>query len=303
MSPVALAQKGDLIADIANLDVRHETTHYAIAGTSSDAKLLDYGRCLEYIYLEYARGFAQLTEADANDKRADAEANAKKNDKSLQAELMSGTVKGRFPVIIFSKPAEYDQFAAKYLPERLEHTRGVYLHSLKLLLIRDDSDSSQTYEVLFHEAFHQFAHRYVPYLPTWANEGLATYYGHARPTSTGLRFDKPAAWHFRNVQEAKTAKALIPLPELMAMDQAEFYDDEQVANLELTNRQLCYSQAYTLVSFMLSEPAGMSRLRDYLKDLAGAQSRAAEKSITQRHFDSKTLEAMSPLWLTFCQKH
>jgi hypothetical protein len=302
MSPDLLAQKADLGADMGALNVRHQTEHYAIAGTISDARLMEYGRCLEFIYREYATGFTRLASSPPSNDRSKETSTDKEGDATSSPDAKSDSHGGRFSVIIFSTPAEYDQFAARYLPEQLEHTRGVFLRTLKLLVIRDDPDSAQTYEVLFHEAFHQFANRFMPFIPTWANEGLATYYGHARPTTSGLRFDKSAHSHFQAVQEAKSAKALIPLARLMEMKQAEFYGDERVSNLDLTNRSLCYAQAYTFVSFMLSDQTGAARLRAYLKDLTDAKDSVAEQSITRRHFDAKTLDALTPHWLAYCQK-
>jgi hypothetical protein len=296
------AQKANLHADIDNLIVRHKTEHYALAGTISDARLLDYGRCLEYIYQEYARGFAKLTSNDGRKFHAEDASQTNEEKKDGQSSPVSGNFGDRFPVIIFANRDEYELFGAKYFPATLEHTRGVFLRSLKLLVIRDDSDSSQTYEALFHEAFHQFAHRFTPFIPTWANEGLATYYGHARPTTSGLRFDKPASSHFKVVQEARVAKALIPLEELMVMNQARFYEREKIANLDLTHKTLCYAQAYTLVTYILSDPAGVSRMRSYLKELAEATTRSEANSISRRYFDAQMLEAVTPQWLTYCQK-
>ncbi len=297
-----LAQNANLHADIGNLIVRHQTEHYAIAGTISEARLLDYGQCLEFIYREYATGFAELTSNDGPSFHREEASQTKEGRKITQTSPMSGNNGDRFSVIIFAKGDEYEQFGAKYFPAALEHTRGVFLRSLKLLVIRDDSDSSQTYEVLFHEAFHQFAHRFIPFIPTWANEGLATYYGHARPTTSGLRFDKPASSHFKVVQEARVAKALIPLEELMGMTQARFYRSDKIRNLNFTNRTLCYAQAYTVMSYILSDQAGADRLRNYLKDLAGAKSRSEANSISGRYFDAQMLEAITPQWLTYCQK-
>ena len=63
----AFAQLGDLQSDLAKLNVRHRTEHYAIAGTASDARLAEYGRCLEYIYREYANGFSELLATQQTD--------------------------------------------------------------------------------------------------------------------------------------------------------------------------------------------------------------------------------------------
>jgi hypothetical protein len=297
------AQKANLYADMSNLIVRHQTEHYAIAGTISDARLLEYGRCLEFIYQEYATGFAQLALTDRANVHADGVEQTKEDKKVAQRNSLSGNYGDRFPVIIFARPDEYDQFGAAYFSDSLENTRGVFLRPLKLLVIRDDANSSQTYEVLFHEAFHQFAYRFTPFIPMWANEGLATYYGLARPTSSGLRFDRPAASYCRVVREAGSARALIPLGQLMAMDRAQFYSKEKVSNLEMSTRTLCYAQAYTLVSYILSDQDGAAHLRTYLQDLAGAKDDSTVGAISDRHFGRAMLDAMTPQWLTYCQTH
>ena len=49
---VAWSQTRDLRGDLQNLNVRHRTGHYALAGTVSDARLAEYGKYLEYIYRE-----------------------------------------------------------------------------------------------------------------------------------------------------------------------------------------------------------------------------------------------------------
>ena len=45
----APAQKRDLESDLSNLNERHKTAHYVLAGTVSDAKLKDYGQALEFV--------------------------------------------------------------------------------------------------------------------------------------------------------------------------------------------------------------------------------------------------------------
>lgn len=88
----------------------------------------------------------------------------------------------------------------------------------------------------------------------------------------------------------------------MAMSQTRFYKRAKVANLDLSYQTLCYAQAYTLVSYILSDPAGVHRLRNYLKDLAGANSHSEAKSISGKYFDAHMLEAITPQWLAYSQK-
>lgn len=295
----APALREDLRSDLAKLNVRQRTEHYALAGTVSDARLAEYGRCLEYIYKEYAKGFSDLLASAQQEKSGDSLRVGKE-----PADVTSlSDEDSRFPVIVYAKDDEYLEFSQKYFAGDLEHTRGAFVPALKLLIVRDDPNSSETFETLFHEAFHQFAHEYVPMLPTWLNEGLATYYGVARPTGSGLVFDRPASRYFRIVRGAKEAKLLVPLRDLMLMSRAEFYEQSEVGKLSITHRTLCYGQAYTLVAYILNDQAGATHLRQFLKDLADAKTSNDVQEITDRHFDKKLLEAMAADWLSFCQKH
>ncbi len=297
----APGQRADLRSDLAKLNVRQRTEHYALAGTVSEARLTEYGRCLEYIYKEYAKGFSDLLAPAQPPVRLGA---SKEITQANPSEVTSLSEKDiGFPVIVYAKDDEYLEFSQKYFAGDLEHTRGAFVPALKLLIVRDDPNSSETFETLFHEAFHQFADEYIPMLPTWLNEGLATYYGIARPTESGLAFDRPASMYFRIVRNAKEAKLLFPLRDLMLMSHADFYESREVDNLSMTHRTLCYGQAYTLVAYILNDQAGAMHLRRFLKDLADAKSANDVQKTTDRHFDKKLLDAMSAEWLAFCQKH
>jgi len=308
------AERADLRNDLTKLIVRQRTEHYALAGTVSDARLTEYGRCLAYIYKEYARGFSDLLAPAQSAEPGRSLGGGEEPPVRLEVPNETSQVKpaevtslsdevGRFPVIVYAYDEEYLEFGNKYFAGDLEHTRGAIVPTLQLLIVRDDPNSADTYETLFHEAFHQFAYEYIRVLPTWLNEGLATYYGIARPTGSGLAFDRPAPTYFRIVREAQAAKLLVPLRNLMLMSRAEFYERSEVGNLSITHQDLCYSQAYTLVAYILNDQAGATQLRRFLKDLADAKSANEVQKTTDRHFDTKLLDAMAAEWLTYCQMH
>ena len=229
----AEAQTGDLKTDLGDLNIRHRTKHYALAGTVTEDRLVEYGRCLEYIHEEYATGFAELLGRPSDQPRASKKDPAdrqhpRKSGRSVNGERHKQAlpVDGAFKVVILATDADYREFGEAYFDGRAEHTRGLFVPSAELLLIRDEPASHQTYEVLFHEAFHQFAQRYVRIMPIWLNEGLATYYGTARPTKTGLVFDRPRSAYFGVIKNARAVGKLIPLDELMlctaSTDSAQF---------------------------------------------------------------------------------
>lgn len=311
-------QTRNLHTDLADVVIRLRTDHYALAGTVSDERLADYGRALEYIHQEYATGFAQLLNSSVAVPHSVEKSSQEKKEKvsrGLQPEKGESTPStasapspgdsrdGRFVAIVLATEAHYAEFTHAYFAGRAEHTRGLYVPAVKLLLIRDDPDSHETYEILFHEAFHQFVHRHLPTVPMWVNEGLATYYGTARPTASGLVFDRPRSIFFKVVRDAADARCLIPLPELMLADSSTFLSPEKIEGVSFTRGVLHYAQAYTLVAFMLSDDAGAEHLREYLRSLAMAKNAAASRQKTQESFPDTLLHDMVTPWLAFVNKH
>jgi len=359
---------GNIFEDLPKLNVRLETEHYALAGTISDARMAEYGRCLEYIHREYADGFANLLKqhqdgqapapnADSNssrnpsksEKRRDRQSDRKRNGKSAPSAAdasRSGESNhtgdsrkdgsnpapkeedlevphptegaaaalqlifpglfpesGKFRVIVFANADEYNAFGRQYFCGATEHSRGAYIPVLKLLLVRDEIESVETYEVLFHEAFHQFLDRYIPFAPIWINEGLATYYGTARPTENGLYFDRPKEIFFDVVADTMSARELIPLKQLMLYNRGQFYDNRRVPGTEFGRRILSYSQAYTLSAYILQDDAGRIHLQNYLRNLARVSSPAAANQVTRESFPDPLLDAMAPEWLAFVNRH
>ena len=141
----------------------------------------------------------------------------------------------------------------------------------KLLLILDQGNFDDTYEVLFHEAFHQFMDRYIANPPVWLNEGLAVHYGYARPSSGGLSFRQPPAIRWQLTRKLIQKQQALPLWDVVNAARGAFYDKTpiKVSGFErVTMSSLYYAQAYTLTHTLLSDSSGRQRLQDYLRDLA-----------------------------------
>ena len=280
------AQTGDLFADLADLNVRKKTAHYALAGTVSEAKLQEFGRCLEYIYSEYATGFAELIRGGAVD-----EPNGRK---SKTPDL--------FRVVILATRDQYQEFVRPYFGETAEFSSGLYVNAADLLVISAHGSMSDTYKTLFHESFHQFLHRYVPLAPIWIHEGLATHYGTAQATPRGLVFKQPDRSFYQLVTIAAEAKDLIPLGELMTQSARQFKSGRLRAGGKIDHRTLSYAQSYTLCKYMLQDEAGRGHLRKYLRALALAESPTQANRVTDEYFPRKTLDAMVPGWLALARR-
>ena len=311
--PPCLAQRGDLAEKLKELNVRLETDHYVLAGTVTDSRLEMYGRALEYIHREYKKGFAEVLKSQEKEDRESGK--SKSRDKSRQSRRRSSRragrdtdeeprtmdqedEQGRFPVIIFNNRQEYDAFGRAFLGGA-EHSIGMFIPSCKLLLIQDQGNFDDTTEVLFHEAFHQFMHRYVANPPVWLNEGLAVHYGHARPGSGGLSFSRPPAIRWQLTRKLIEKGQALPLWDVVNAGHWEFYSHRpiKVSRFEnVTMSSLYYSQAYTLVHTLLSDQSGRERLRNYLRDLADDDGTQTDR-ITREYFGPDVCEHMTSFWI------
>lgn len=281
------AQSRDLHADLSKLNIRRETRHYAISGTVSDGRIEKFATALEFIHRAYADGFEGLLNPRGGEVFSGLDVGARG----------AGHEPERFRVVVLATDEQYSEFGKAYFGAHAEHTRGLYVDSAKLLLVSAAGADEETYEVLFHEAFHQFLHRYVPAAPTWLHEGLATYYGTARQTRSGLVFDRHR-WDYRNtVLNAANAGVLITLDRLITLDGESFYRTEAVEGLGVSQRRLAYAQAYTLCRYLLSDKAARRHLCDYIRALARVGTAADVKRITSESWPANLLRALSPQWL------
>lgn len=350
-STVAGQDVRDLRKKLEKLNVRHRTAHYALAGNVSAARFREYGRALEYVHAEYARGFKSLLANDkergARDRKAAGrkknkkrDADSRKTSKKRRGSKKKGRSKrggdgeaesgqaagrggdeaakpegppeaktladddpeGRFSVIIFADEDEYYNFGRDFLGASTEHTGGMHIGALELLLILDRDDAEDTYEVLFHEAFHQFLGRHVRHAPVWLNEGLATFYGTGRPSRRGLVFNNPRKDMWDLCRRMLRENRAIPLGQIVQGGPREFHDktplDARLFGSRPQRRDLYYAEAYTFVTMLLHDRAGKKRLQDYVREIARGDADDVEL-ITGRFFDKRTCDRLSTAWARY----
>jgi len=308
-----------ILDKIEDLEIRHRTEHYAIAATDSveQKRLEEYGRALEYIYKEYKKGFSKLLAAEKKPGRGPSRNKPPVDDDSGDAPPKPGpraSAKGRndvadpedddkrLRVIVFGDDKEYQKFGKAYLNGATEHSDGMFVPGLRALLLITSKDRKQPYRTLFHEAFHQFINEYIKNPPVWLNEGLAEYYEIAEPTATGLVWNKtPREW-FDLMRKVIQFKAAIPLADITHATRAEFYDTavEKIPGFgdSLVRRQLYYAESFTLIHMLLNDKTGVQRIQNYIRDLAKDDGRSTLQ-ITDRYFDRKTCERLSPAWVKY----
>jgi hypothetical protein len=290
---VCCAQKNALRAKLDQLNIRVRTEHYELAGTVSDRVLQEYGQMLETVYREYAAGFSELIGPPPKSPRG----------KKAQTQPGPSVAEPRFRVLIFGTESEYREFGAGFLAGGSEHSNGQFIESVEALLIADQGNPDSTRPILFHEAFHQFMHRYIKDPPVWLNEGLATYYGSAEVGPGGLRIGQSSAGRWKLVRKLIEKGQALPLWDVVQAGRKEFYDRTPVKLSgygHLARRHLYYAEAFTLIHTLLADATGRERLRNYVRDLAHDAGRNTAR-ITEEYFGPAVCEHMTPYWIAHVQ--
>ncbi|HTV49110.1 MAG TPA: DUF1570 domain-containing protein [Phycisphaerae bacterium] len=92
-------------------------------------------------------------------------------------DIFGGSVTQKLPFYIFTNPADY------YAAGAPAGSAGVFMINYvygdqRLMAIGGDQITHEMWHILQHEGFHQFTYAMIGgYLPPWANEGLAEYFG------------------------------------------------------------------------------------------------------------------------------
>ena len=116
-----------------------------------------------------------------------------------------------------------------------------------------------------HEAFHQFAHRVMGGdIPTWANEGLANYFGCALFTGDDYILGAVPKKSWRKMQTLLNGNRLTPLGEFLQISGKEWGHDMSIKSRAGRN----YLQAWSVVYFLMHADNGKHRadFRAFLRD-------------------------------------
>ena len=81
----------------------------------------------------------------------------------------------------------------------------------------------QTWQIVQHEGFHQFAHAGVgDRLPAWLEEGLAEYFGESLFTGRGYVSGVMPGWRVERVKKGIEGKQLMPWSSWMLIEKREW---------------------------------------------------------------------------------
>ena len=167
----------------------------------------------------------------------------------------TGRIERRLPFYLYARHADY--VAAGNPKESIGTFDGD-----RLLAAATDARGSATWNVVQHEAFHQFAAATTGSgLPAWLNEGLGEYFGEALFTGDGYVMGMVPAWRLARVKESMSGGRFAPLGGFSRLSQQDWNND-----LNLTR----YDQAWSIVQFLLHGNDGelRPRLVQYVRALA-----------------------------------
>ncbi len=153
-----------------------------------------------------------------------------------------GSVNKRLPVFVVSTLAAFQRLGGQ------AGAAGFY--NGQALVVRADSGiSPETWHIVQHEGFHQFADAAIgDLLPPWVNEGLAEYFGYGQFTGDAFYtgFVPPRA--LAKVRFALEQNKMLPFEKLMEMD-LPAWNDHVVAG-DGMRAQINYVQAWAMVQFL-----------------------------------------------------
>lgn len=149
----------------------------------------------------------------------------------------SGDIRERMPFYLFKTAEEY------YKAGGLPGSAGVFdPNTNSLMAIAGEDTSGQTWHVVQHEGFHQFAHFVIRgELPAWVNEGIAEYFGESIFTGDGFVSGVIPPWRLKRIQAELKVGRLKSVKDMMLTSYAEWNGQLAIEN---------YDQAWSMVHFL-----------------------------------------------------
>lgn len=160
--------------------------------------------------------------------------------------------KERFRVYLFRGEAGYLRYGEELFGEKPTNSAGLYVPSLRQLLIWNLPNRESMMRTVRHEGFHQYLHSIMPDAPRWFDEGHAEYYETAEYASGRWKIGLVRADHLETLREKGTR--LPPLAKFLGYGYDEFYGKPDVN----------YAYAWALVHFLRHGPREYRTLLDAL---------------------------------------
>lgn len=193
--------------------------------------------------------------------------------------------KEKLKVRFFDNPNTYEQEGGK------PSTAGFFSPGTECLYLQQ-MPFYQLIPVAYHEALHQYLHFYVGKgveIPTWFNEGMATYYEGIKKSKETKKLDYKLIDNrkLKLVQEKITTRTAIPLEKLIDAPYDAFHD-----KADPQKETLHYHQSFSVIYFLMQAKMGKPVLQ-FTEELRKSKNpkTAEEKLFGKDRKNLKTLEA------------
>lgn len=158
-------------------------------------------------------------------------------------------------------------------------------------LVKKRQDDSDTFIILYHEAFHQYIHYSTGELPphSWFNEGHGDYFSGAQVRDGKVRSIGVNPWRIYTIQRAIANHEYVPWEEIVKFERAQYYNPEVVG--------VCYAEGWSMIYFLrtakevASRPAWAKILPTYFDTLKSAYKDELAKIAPEKQKDDKLREA------------
>ncbi len=207
----------------------------------------------------------------------------------------------QMPLYLLRTEQEYLQFTASQ-DINATNTGGMFFFSPKsqgLATWTQGRSRSQTFQVLQHEGFHQFAFNHLGRdLPTWINEGLAQYFEDAIIVGDKMTTGLANARRVEQVKHALAAGTGIEFAHLVG-----FTADDWAGTLhgDPDRAALMYAQSWSIVFFLIhgDDDRYQTSFARYLQKVsAGRDHQTAFREV----FGEDSLRPLAKRWADFANK-
>jgi tetratricopeptide (TPR) repeat protein len=195
--------------------------------------------------------------------------------------------KRKFRVYIFSGEAGYRAYLEGIETDIAFESAGLYIPTLKQLLIWNLPDRDMMMRVVRHEGFHQYLDRLMDTPPLWFNEGLAEYYERAERDKGKWTFGQIHTDHVRMLKG--TDARLMPLEVFVRLKPGEFK----------SNPKLCYAQSWAFIHFLRHSTAANARIFDQL--FKSLQGDVPPEDVIEKVFGRIDLEKLQSEFVAYIQ--
>jgi hypothetical protein len=207
------------------------------------------------------------------------------------------------PLYLLRTREQYVAFMAQY-DINAANTGGMFFVQRQihgLATFARDRPVTETFAILQHEGFHQFAFQYVgTELPIWVNEGLAQYF------EDGIFVQDELQLNLANARRIEAVKAALQAGRTMSFDRMLSMTNTQwAATLESDPEMatLLYDQAWSMVFFLATADRGryVRPFRQYLHDVANRRDSLEAFHNAYRMQDTEPFERAWRRWAAEAQ--